>query len=172
MAEAGTRALFEKTMLPHLDAAYNLARWMTRSEQDADDVVQDAYLRALRYFESFTGGDGRAWLLRIVRNTCMTRYRKQRGISVAYDERVHPSEADPLAQETELLLESDLNLLRGCLEALPPEYRETIVMRELEELSYRAIAEVTSLPIGTVMSRLARGRKRLEDCMTAKGVRE
>jgi RNA polymerase sigma-70 factor (ECF subfamily) len=169
MGEGGTRALFEKTIVPHLDAAYNLARWITRSEQDAEDIVQETYLRAFRYFASFTGGDGKAWLLTIVRNTSLTWHRRQRGGAVAFDERIHTVNQEPAAQETALLREADLSLLRDCMDALPVQYRETLVMRELEELSYKTIAEVTALPIGTVMSRLARGRKRLEDCMAAKG---
>jgi RNA polymerase sigma-70 factor (ECF subfamily) len=174
MSEGGTRAhfeqtLFEQTMLPHLDAAYNLARWITRNEQDAEDIVQEAYLRAFRYFAGFTGGDGKAWLLTIVRNTCLTWHRQKRAGTVEFDERIHMVSEEPAAQEAALLREADLSLLRDCMDALPVEYRETLAMRELEELSYKAIAEVTGLPIGTVMSRLSRGRKRLEDCMAAKG---
>ncbi len=173
MSEADTRfgkTLFETTMVPHLDAAYNLARWITRSEQDAEDIVQEAYLRAFRYFAGFTGGDGKAWLLTIVRNTCLTWHRqRQRGGAVEFDERIHMVSGEPPAQEAALLRESDLRLLRDCMDALPVEYRETLAMRELEEMSYKAIAEVTALPIGTVMSRLSRGRRRLEDCMAAKG---
>ena len=174
MGEGGTRALFEKTlfeqtMVPHLDSAYNLARWIARSEQDAEDIVQEAYLRAFRYFASFRGGDGKAWLLTIVRNTCLTWRRQKRAGAVEFDERIHTMGGEPAAQEAALLREADLSLLRDCMEALPVEYRETLAMRELEEMSYKAIAEVTALPIGTVMSRLSRGRKRLEDCMAAKG---
>jgi RNA polymerase sigma-70 factor, ECF subfamily len=163
-------ALFEKTMIPHLDAAYNLARWITRSDHDAEDVVQEAYLRAFRYFDSFTGGDGRTWMLAIVRNTCVTWYRKQKNSSaVAFDERMHSAEMERATPEKALLQKSSLSSLRDCIEALPLEYRDTLIMRELEELSYRAIADVTALPIGTVMSRLSRARRRLDDCMAAKG---
>jgi RNA polymerase sigma-70 factor (ECF subfamily) len=156
-------------MIPHLDAAYNLARWITRSDHDAEDAVQEAYLRAFRYFDSFTGGDGRTWMLTIVRNTCMTWHRKQKKRDVVFDELMHSPDWEPETPESAALQESSLNSLRDCIEALPLEYRDTLVMRELEELSYRAIADVTALPIGTVMSRLSRARRRLEDCMAAKG---
>ena len=169
MAEVTKVVLFEKTMVPHLDAAYNLARWMTRNAQDSEDVVQDAYLRAFRYFDSFTGGDGRAWMLSIVRNTCLTWYRRQKGNPVVFDERIHTPDSEQPTPEKAMLQKASLRSLRDCMEALPFEYRETLVMRELEQLSYRTIADVTALPIGTVMSRLSRGRKRLGDCMAAKG---
>jgi RNA polymerase sigma-70 factor (ECF subfamily) len=169
MDEAAKVALFERTMVPHLDAAYNLARWSTRNSQDAEDIVQEAYLRAFRYLESFTGGDGRAWILAIVRNSCVTWYRQQKGNSVSFDERLHGASSEQPTPEKALLQKVSLSSLRDCMGALPLEYRETLVMRELEEMSYKEIAEVASLPIGTVMSRLARARKRLEDCMAEKG---
>jgi RNA polymerase sigma-70 factor (ECF subfamily) len=169
MSEVTKVALFEKTMVPHMDAAYNLARWITGSAQEAEDVVQEAYLRALRYFDSFSGMDGRGWLLAIVRNTSLTWHRQQTGKSVEFDERLHSPAAEQNTPEKTMILEVSLNSLRDCMEALPLEYRETVVMRELEELSYKQIAEVTELPIGTVMSRLSRARKRLGDCMVAKG---
>lgn len=169
MSEVTKVALFEKTMVPHMDAAYNLARWITGNAQDAEDVVQEAYLRALRYFDSFSGVDGRGWLLAIVRNTSLTWHRQQTGKSVEFDERLHSSEAEQSTPEKTMIREASLSSLRDCMEALALEYRETLVMRELEELSYREIADVTALPIGTVMSRLSRARKRLGDCMAAKG---
>lgn len=172
MAEVTKVVLFENTMVPHLDAAYNLARWMTRNAQDSEDVVQEAYLRAFRYFDSFTGGDGRAWMLSIVRNTCLTWYRQKKSNSVVFDERTHTPESEQPSPEKAILQKASLRSLRDCMEALPLEYRETLVMRELEQLSYRTIADVTALPIGTVMSRLSRGRKRLGECMAAKGERE
>jgi RNA polymerase sigma-70 factor (ECF subfamily) len=162
-------ALFEKTMLPHLDAAYNLARWMTRNNHDAEDVVQEAYLRAFRYFDSFSGGDGRTWMLTIVRNTCINSYRQEKNSAVVFDERMHSPDASRATHEAAVLQESGLSSLRECIAALPIEYRETLVMRELEELPYRSIADVTAVPIGTVMSRLSRARRRLQDCMLAKG---
>ena len=172
MAEATKAALFERAMVPHLDAAYNLARWMTRNGQDAEDIVQEAYLRAFRYFDSFSGTDARAWMLSIVRNSCLTWYRARKAGSVAFDERMHSQDTEQPTQERAMIQKSSLSSLRECIEALPFEYRETLVMRELEELSYKAIAETTNLPIGTVMSRLSRGRKRLQDCMAAKEAKE
>ena len=150
-------------MLPHLDAAYNLARWLMRDEHEAQDAVQDACVRALRFFAGFRGGDGRVWLLSIVRNTCFSRMRsgRPRQGDMEFDEQMHGID-DAAANPERLLLRSrDEAALRRALEALPPEFREVIVMRELEGLSYKEIAEVADLPIGTVMSRLARARKRL-----------
>src|SRR5258705_1673826 len=166
-------ALFEETILPHLNAAYNLARWLTRNEDDAKDVVQEAYLRAFRFFDGFRGGDGKAWLLAVVRNTCLTWRRRERGnvTAVPFDETAHGSDRATSA-EIGLVEEARLGTLRNCIESLPVEYREVIVMRELEELSYRDIADTASLPIGTVMSRLARARKRLEDCVTSRMKRQ
>lgn len=158
---------FEQMIFPHLNAAYNLARWLLRSDQDAQDVVHDSFLRAHRYFASFQGNDGRAWLLGIVRNTCMTRLRTRRPTEpltalTEQRERSEDAGADP---ESALLLKENIASLRNCIEALPPEYREVVIMRELEELSYKEIAEAAGLAIGTVMSRLNRARKRLESCL-------
>jgi RNA polymerase sigma-70 factor (ECF subfamily) len=166
-------ALFEETILPHLNAAYNLARWLTRNEDDAKDVVQEAYLRAFRFFDGFRGGDGKAWLMAVVRNTCLTWRRRERGnvMAIPFDETAHGSDRAANV-EARLVEEAGLGALRNCIESLPVEYREVIVMRELEELSYRDIAEAASLPIGTVMSRLARARKRLEDCVTSRMKRQ
>jgi RNA polymerase sigma-70 factor (ECF subfamily) len=151
--------LFEETILPHLNSAYNLARWLTRNEDDAQDVVQEAYLRAFRFFDGFKGGDGRAWLLAVVRNTCLTWRRREKAslTAVPFDETAHASDRAANA-EAGLVEESRLGGLRNCIESLPLEYREVIILRELEELSYREIAETASVPIGTVMSRLARAR--------------
>jgi RNA polymerase sigma-70 factor (ECF subfamily) len=162
-------ALFEETILPHLNSAYNLARWLTRNDYDAQDVVQEAYLRAFRFFDGFKGGDGKAWLLAIVRNTCLTWRRREKGniTAVPFDETAHGANRGASA-EAGLVEEAGLGTLRNCIESLPPEYREVIVMRELEELSYREIADTASVPIGTVMSRLARARKRLEECVTSR----
>jgi RNA polymerase sigma-70 factor (ECF subfamily) len=166
-------ALFEETILPHLNAAYNLARWLTRNEDDAQDVVQEACLRAFRFFDGFKGGDGKAWLLAVVRNACLTwRGRESRKPApVPFDEAAHGSDRAANA-EANLVQEARVGTLRSCIEALPLEYREVIIMRELEELSYRDIADVASLPIGTVMSRLARARKRLEECVTSRSERQ
>jgi RNA polymerase sigma-70 factor (ECF subfamily) len=161
--------LFEETILPHLKSAHNLARWLTRNEDDAQDVVQEAYLRAFRFFDGFKGGDGKAWLMAVVRNTCLTWRRRQKNTltDVAFDETMHASDRAVTA-EAGLVEEASMAPLRTCIESLPPEYREIIVMRELEELSYREIADIAAIPIGTVMSRLARARKRLEECVTSR----
>jgi RNA polymerase sigma-70 factor (ECF subfamily) len=171
MNEASKVALFEQTILPHLDAAYKLARWLTRNQQDAEDVVQEAYLRAFRFFDGFQGGDGRAWLLAVVRNTCLSwlgRRTASRSTSIEFDEHVHRVADETQNVEEVLIRNSKIDALRACVEALPIEYREVIVMRELQELSYREISEVAGIPIGTVMSRLSRARMRLLDCMEAK----
>ena len=154
-------------LLNHLDAAYNLARWLTRNEHDAEDVVQDAYLRAIRHFGGFQGGDGRAWLLTIVRNRCYDsmRHKNVREQTLPFDEELHdtrPAAADP---EVSLLQNERTELLRQALAELPPDLREVLVLRELEELSYREIANIAGVPIGTVMSRLSRGRKRLQQVL-------
>jgi len=162
-------ALFEQCILPHLDAAYNLARWLTRNGHDAEDIAQEAYLRAFRFLDSFNGGDGKAWLLAIVRNTCLTWRRRERGITkVPFDEGAYvPAQAGADA-ETRLVEQAQWGKVRDCLESLPLEFREVVVMRELEAMPYRDIAVVTSLPMGTVMSRLSRARRRLEDCVTGR----
>ena len=164
--------LFEETILPHLNAAYNLARWLTRNEHDAQDVVQEAYLRAFRFFDGFRGGDGKAWLLAVVRNTCHTcRRHEKRGLNdEPFDEASHSSNLQAATTETKLVDAAQMTALRGCIEALPAEFREVLVMRELEEMSYREISEAASLPVGTVMSRLSRARKRLEECVTGGGM--
>jgi RNA polymerase sigma factor (sigma-70 family) len=163
---------FENIMVPHLDAAYNLARWLTRRADEADEAVQEAYLRAFRYFDSFAGGDGRVWLLAIVRNCCFNSHRRRKSDEVPFDERSHGVESSQSTPENELLKQITNRSLHDCIEALPVEYRETLVMRELEEFSYKRISDVTALPIGTVMSRLSRARKRLQDCMAAKGEKQ
>ncbi len=155
---------FERAVLPHLDAAYNLARWLTRNEHDAEDVVQEAYLRALQFFGSFYGVDGRAWLLTIVRNTCYTWLQKNRGPkpTTTFDDEIHSVTGAASSPETLLLQREDKELLRQALEELPVEFREVIVLRELEGFSYKEIAGIANIPLGTVMSRLARARERLE----------
>jgi RNA polymerase sigma factor (sigma-70 family) len=169
MDPARKLALFEQTIIPHLNAAYNLARWLTRNSHDADDLVQEAYLKAFRAFETFQGKDsesGRAWLLTVVRNTCFTWARKKGDQPTAeFDEQLHSSAETPDA-ESILLNQAALSSLKNCVEALPLEFREAIVLRELEELSYKDIAEIARVPVGTVMSRLARARKRLQECLT------
>jgi RNA polymerase sigma-70 factor (ECF subfamily) len=169
LAARGKLSRFEEAILPHLDAAYNLARWLMRNDADADDALQDACLRALRFFAGFRGADGRVWLLAIVRNTCYSKLKGNRGqqLEASYDEEAHghgPEGADP---EGMLLRSLDAAALQRAVEALPEEFREVIVMRELEGLSYKEIAEVTETPIGTVMSRLARARARLQRSLNA-----
>ena len=158
-----TTANYEDALLPHLDAAYNLARWLTRDARDAEDVVQEAYLRALKHFEAFKGGDARPWLLAIVRNTYYTWIQRNRlpEVAAAFDEETDTYISDVPDPETLLLKEADKQIIRRALRKLPAEFREVIVLREFEELSYKQIADVTEVPVGTVMSRLARARKRL-----------
>jgi RNA polymerase sigma-70 factor (ECF subfamily) len=167
MNPAGKLALFEQNVIPHLNAAYNLARWLTRNSSDAEDLVQEACLRAFRSFDTFQGQDGRAWLLAVVRNTCFTWLRKKgEQLSVEFDEQMHGGAGQSLDAETILLNQAALGSLKDCVEALPLEFREAIVLRELEELSYKEISEIARVPVGTVMSRLARARKRLQECLT------
>lgn len=150
--------------MPHLDAAYNLARWLTRNDTDAEDVVQEAYLRAFKFFGSFHGMNGRAWTLQIVRNTYYTWVQKNRTAERAteFDEELHSTDlGNP---ETILIGQNDAIELRQMLDELPIEFREIVVLRDLEGLSYKEIANIAQLPLGTVMSRLARARKRLQTC--------
>jgi RNA polymerase sigma-70 factor, ECF subfamily len=165
---------FEKAVLPHLNAAYNLARWLTRNDHDAEDVVQDAYLRALRFFGGFRGDDGRAWLLAIVRNTCYDFLRSHRPqeLTEAFDEEVHTTVDDSQSPETALIRRTDQAMVRRALEALPLPLREVIILRELEGLSYKEIADAAGLKIGTVMSRLARARARLQQLLGSDAPRE
>ena len=153
MEVAPKAALFGKTMLPHLDAAHNLARWLTRNEHDAEDIVQEAYLRAFRFFDSFRGGDGRSWLLAVVRNTALTWLRREKTApQVSFDEEMHGPRSEAATVEAKLVEGARFAALRNCLDLLPVEFREVVVMREMEEMSYREIAEAASEPIGTVMS--------------------
>ena len=159
---------FENSVLPHLDAAYNLARWLTRNEQDAEDAVQEACLRAYKFFNAFRGRNARAWLLKIVRNTCYTQVRNNRPQELAtFDEEVHSEDDGSMNPETLLMRGGDSQLLRRALEELPMKVREVLVLRELEELSYREIAEVSDIPQGTVMSSLSRARERLRQSLTS-----
>jgi RNA polymerase sigma-70 factor (ECF subfamily) len=159
-------ALFEQRILPHLNAAYNLARWLTRNEHDAEDLVQEAYLRAFRSIDTFEGQDGKAWLLAVVRNTCFT-WLKKKGErpAVEFDEQMHSGADESPDAESALVTQAALGSLNGCLEALPVEFREAIILRELEELSYKEISDIARVPVGTVMSRIARGRRRLQQCL-------
>jgi RNA polymerase sigma factor (sigma-70 family) len=170
IADSQRPVSFETIMLPHLDAAYNLARWITRNEDDAQDVVQEAYIRALRFFGSFTGGSGRAWLLAIVRNTCYSWMQRNRPAEplVLFDENEHFQDGGDPNPEAEFLLRARRESLERCIRELPVEFRAIIVMRELEGMSYREVAEAAEVPVGTVMSRLARARRRLEQCILSR----
>ncbi|HEX7734264.1 MAG TPA: sigma-70 family RNA polymerase sigma factor [Ktedonobacteraceae bacterium] len=152
---------FEQLILPHLDAAYNLARWLTHDDQDAQDMVQEACLRAYRFLPSFRGGNSRAWLLTIVRNTCYT-WLHQQHTNEVFDEQMHDVESEALDPELIYLHEIDQEKLKEAIETLPVELREVIVLRELEELSYKEISAMAHIPMGTVMSRLSHARKRLQ----------
>lgn len=154
------RASFDDVVVPHLDAAYRLARWLVRNEDDAEDVVQEASLRAFRYFRTFTGGNGRAWFLRIVRNSCH-RWRDRRAGAATdlFDEERH-SEVWPLCDPEALLLHTDtVGAIERAIDALPDRARKVLVLRELEGLSYRELADELNVPMGTVMSSLSRARQ-------------
>jgi RNA polymerase sigma-70 factor (ECF subfamily) len=161
-------ASFEEAVLPHFDAAYNLARWLTRNATDAEDVVQESYLRAFKFFGGFHGADGRSWLLAIVRNTSYTWMQRNRSpeLRAPVDDELHEIESTDLNPEALLVQRAGTLMVRRALEELPVEFREVLVLRELEEMSYQEIANITDLPLGTVMSRLARGRKRLQLALT------
>jgi RNA polymerase sigma-70 factor (ECF subfamily) len=169
-----THARFEALLLPHLDAAYNLARWLTRNDQDAEDMVQEAYLRAFKSFDSFYGANARAWLLTIVRNTCYTWLAKNRadGLAISLEDELHDVEGEGPDPQALLLHRENKQLLRQALEELPAEFREALVLRELEGLSYKEIAEIAGIPSGTVMSRLARARGRLKQSLTDRAKKE
>jgi RNA polymerase sigma-70 factor, ECF subfamily len=153
---------FNLLVLPHLDAAFNLARWLVRNGTDAEDVAQEAMLRAYRFFQGFHGGDARAWLLQIVRNTCFTWLEKNRPPepTAEFDEEVHVTNS--ITPEALAIAADSRDRLARALETLPPRFREVIVLRELEGCSYKEIAAITSIPIGTVMSTLSRARHQLQ----------
>jgi RNA polymerase sigma-70 factor (ECF subfamily) len=157
-------------LVEHLDAAYNLARWLMRNEAEAEDSVQEAYLRAISHFAGFRGGDGRAWLLAIVRNTCYSRLKRKAasGQNTDFDEAVHSAAGrQPPNPETALLLAERTELVKKSLAELPTEYREILVLRELEQMSYQEIANIAGIPLGTVMSRLSRARQQLQQSLLA-----
>jgi len=168
VADREKLARFEQAVMPHFDAVYNLARWLTRSADQADDVVQESYLRAFTYFDSFRGGDARAWLFSIVRNTCYTWLRKNRAqeLMTEFDETLHSSIDSGSDAETQQVKRADSQMVREALEKLPAEFREVLVLREMEGLSYNEIAGVTGVALGTVMSRLSRARRRLHQQLT------
>ena len=161
---------FEAVMLPHLDAAHNLARWLLRNEQDAQDVVQEAYLRAFRSFGGFHGSNGRAWLLTIVRNTSYTLLKKNHAVdlSTTFDEEIHVSVDESVSPAAILERSEDAELIREAMDELPAEFREILALRHQEGLSYKEIADIAQIPPGTVMSRLARARAKLKECLAAR----
>ena len=167
MPEHNHHPSFEQAVLPHLDAAYNLARWLTRNERDAEDVVQESYLRAFRFFAGFRGGDARAWLMRIVRNTCYTWLHANRPLQEAteFDETLFSSDPRTPSPEEAVLRNDRGAVVRTALETLPANFREVLILRELEGLSYKEIAEITGMPAGTVMSSLSRARDRLRQVL-------
>jgi len=172
LQEEDRLARFQQVIVPHLDAAYNLARWLTRNDHDAEDVVQEAYLRAFQFFGGFRGADGRAWLLTIVRNTCYTWLEKNRAREPAvFDEQLHSPDTGASGPEALALRSEDQELLRQAVDDLPAEFREVVVLHDLEGLPYKDIAHIAGIPLGTVMSRLARARQRLQQSL-ARRMRE
>jgi len=156
---------FERTIVPHLDAAYNLARWLVRNPQNAEDVVQEACLRAVGFFGGYQGGDARAWLLRIVRNTAYSFLERNRPAELAeeFNETLH---VDPKPDAEALAIKNvEASRLQAALEQLPVRFREALILREMEGMSYKEIAEVMSIPMGTVMSSLARARTRIRELL-------
>jgi RNA polymerase sigma-70 factor (ECF subfamily) len=178
--EDASRVRFERLVLPHLDAAYNLARWLTGDDESARDVAQEALLRAFRFRDGLQGEDARPWLLAIVRNTFLTGLKTAKPVVLSheeYDDEVHGNLSEaadalfqrPLSPEAAVLAQGDRERLQAALEKLPVAYREVIVLRELEDLAYKEIARMLDVPTGTVMSRLARGRRLLAEFLLASG---
>lgn len=160
---------FDDIIAVHINAAYNLARWLTKNDHDAEDVVQESFVRAYQFYGGFRGGDSRAWLMRIVRNTCYTwldKNKAARQVEFNCDEHINAASDDP-TPEAVLLRNIESQILKAAIEQLPPEFREILILRDLEDLSYKEIAEIVSIPIGTVMSRLARARKRVAHSISA-----
>jgi RNA polymerase sigma-70 factor, ECF subfamily len=156
----GTAPNFDEVVLPHLDAAYRLARWLIANEHDAEDVVQEACLRALRYFRTFSGGNSRAWFLRIVRNTCYGWHSHMRHLATdVFDEDQHSGTTPKIDPETLTLQAANVALIEHAMTELPARFRELLVLRELEGLSYQELADVLGIPIGSVMSGLSRARQ-------------
>jgi RNA polymerase sigma-70 factor (ECF subfamily) len=167
-------ASFETLMLPHLDAAYNLAKWLLRNEEDARDVVQEAYLRAFKSFGGFHGSNGRPWLLTIVRNTAYSLIKKNQSsnVTTTFDEEEQVPDRESVSPLTLLEQNEESKLVRQAIDRLPNEFREILVLRHLEGLSYKEIADVAQLAPGTVMSRLARGRAKLKEFLKADSGKE
>ncbi|HYL58415.1 MAG TPA: sigma-70 family RNA polymerase sigma factor [Candidatus Acidoferrales bacterium] len=170
MPDATTAVDFEAAFLPHLDAAFNLANWIVRDDHDAQDIVQEAYLRALRFARGYRGGDARAWILAIVRNTAFTWLKRNRGADppAEFDENLHAADSADAGLEANAMRQADGDAIRAALEQLSDEFREVIVMRDIEGLSYKEVADAAGVPIGTVMSRLARARGKLARSLRAR----
>jgi RNA polymerase sigma factor (sigma-70 family) len=182
LSEEAKRERFERLVLPHMDAAFSLARWLTRNEAQAEEAVQEGFLRAFRFFGGLRGDKVRPWLLGIVRNTCYTLIERERAASGPYefDEDAHGEDAVaagavlqfPANPEQAAIESADRERVHGCLRALPDEYREALVLRELHDCSYKEIAAIAGIPIGTVMSRLARGRRLLQHALRERMTKE
>ena len=168
MSDNEQQAQFERLVMPHLDAAYNLARWLAGNDHDAEDIAQEASVRAFRFVGGCRGSDGRAWLLTIVRNTAYSWFKKNRPHAVVSIDDDDFAEIEDPRSATGSFHSADTNTLRAALESLPLEFRESLVLRELEGLSYKEIAEVAEVPVGTVMSRLARARRQLQSALIEK----
>ena len=168
-AQKAELASFEDVMLPHLDAAHNLAKWLLRNEEDAKDVVQEAYLRAFKSFGGFHGSNGRAWLLTIVRNTSYTLLKKNRAVDLTttFDEEIHALGDESASPAIIVEHAEDAELVAKAMDELPAEFREILVLRHQEGLSYKEIADIAQIPPGTVMSRLARARAKLREYLAA-----
>ena len=173
MPQPEDKIRFEQLVLPHLDGAVNLARWLLRSPADAEDVVQEAMLRAYRFFDQFRGGDARAWLMQIVRNACYSWLEKKRPseLMTEFNEEVHQREGEPNPETLAAQADERQRLMRA-LESLPARSREVLALRELEGCSYKEIAEITGIPMGTVMSTLSRARERLQRTLIAAAAKE
>ena len=170
------RARFARLVLPHLDAAYSLARWLTRDPAQAEEAVQEAYLRAFTYFGTFRGDDARPWILGVVRNACYRQFEQEKpGTSLPFDDEAHDEASAaagtvvpfPIDPEAAAIARAEREILQRCLRGLPAEFREAIVLRELHGCSYREIAQIADVPLGTVMSRLSRGRRLLQQALAA-----
>ena len=174
LPEGSEAADFDRLFIPHMDAAYNLARWLVRDDHDAQDVVQEAYLRAFKHAAGFRSGDPRAWILAIVRNVAFTWLTRNRGTDppAEFDEQVHSGTVEETGLETDSVRKADSAMIRAALTDLPAEFREVIVMRDIEGLSYKEIAHAADVPIGTVMSRLARARRKLADSLRERIAKE
>ena len=170
MDEHDKHARYQALIMPHLDAAYNLAHWLIQNASDAEDVVQEAFLRAFKFLDGFHGGNSRAWLLSIVRNASYDwlRANRKKEQTVEFDEELHGPEQIVCQSEATLTQTTQRQVVRQAIEDLPVGFREVTILRELEGISYKEIAEIVQVPVGTVMSRLARARNQLQRCLQAR----